>query len=608
MKLPSVNKLYKEASVTIKRFPFVLLSSVLGAVIIIYAIGVDQRGLKNVEYLYHAVMVCWLGISLLLSAALFAEKNKWSKPKSYLLSTALISVLSVYYLSLPAKLSETDIIRYALFIIGMHLLVSFIPFIARRQLTGFWVYNEILFIRFLTSGLYSGVLFAGLAIAIVSFDKLFSAGIDPIIYPKLFCFIAGLFNTWFFLSGIPPNKIAQEQDKVQDKVQDELSAVRVYPKGLKVFTQFVLLPLVTVYLFILYLYTGKIILEWSWPLGWVSYLVLGFSVTGIFSILLIYPVRNEEGSRWINKFSKWFYLALFPLIVLLFLAIMRRISEYGITENRYFVFILALWLAGIALYFTISRIKNIKVIPVSLCIIAFLSSFGPWGAFSISTNSQVKRLETYLTQNEILQNGKIVKASNPPPVEIQGEISSILTYLQEKSSLNVIRPWLSTDLDSLYAANDTLGKEGAIMNLMGLKYNTYYKNEKFFNYSGSIEPGLDVRGYDILHNFSSKNGNGDSTNLNIDSSVVRIKQPENRSELIFLFNGEEQFRIDILKAMNEKNIPLTSTSGKPAAIIEREGNRIKIKMIITSLHGERENGTEKLNYCESKILIKVKLF
>lgn len=168
----------------------------------------------------------------------------------------------------------------------------------------------------------------------------------------------------------------------------ELEQSHTYPKGLKVFTQFVLLPLVTLYLVILYLYFGKIVLQWEWPQGWVSVLVLCFSIAGVLSLLLIHPIRFEAGNAWMRTFFRWFYRALFPLIILLILTIWRRVSEYGITEPRYVVLALALWLFCTALYFLLSSQKNIKFIPVTLSLVALIMAFGPFNAFQVSAWSR----------------------------------------------------------------------------------------------------------------------------------------------------------------------------------------------------------------------------
>src|SRR5690606_5217766 len=125
-----------------------------------------------------------------------------------------------------------------LFIIGLglHLVSAYAPFFNRRVEHKFWQFNERLFIRILTAGLYTFVIYGGVAMALVAADKLFNLSLNANLYLYLWLFMIGIFNTWFFLAGVPANYEALESDKH-------------YPKGLKVFTQYVLLPLVAVYLF-----------------------------------------------------------------------------------------------------------------------------------------------------------------------------------------------------------------------------------------------------------------------------------------------------------------------------------------------------------------------
>ena len=128
--------------------------------------------------------------------------------------------------------------------------MSFSPYIKSKSLNGFWNYNKILFLRFCSSVLFSAVLYIGITLALLSITLLFDFDIDEDIYAKIWIIIAGLFNTWFFVSGIPEDI-------------EQLDNLQTYPKGLKIFTQYILLPLLFTYLLILYLYGGKIILLWE---------------------------------------------------------------------------------------------------------------------------------------------------------------------------------------------------------------------------------------------------------------------------------------------------------------------------------------------------------
>ncbi|MCX6164832.1 MAG: DUF4153 domain-containing protein [Ignavibacteriae bacterium] len=440
-----------------------------------------------------------------------------------------------------------------------------------------------------------------LSVAILSFDNLFEVHINSKIYGQLFFFILGVFNTWFFLSGLPNNF-------------DGLESQDFYPKGLKIFTQYVLLPLVFIYLLILYLYMGKIILHWQLPMGWVSYLVLGFSVTGIFSLLLIEPLRELEGINWIKKFSKWFYLILFPLIILLFIAILRRTGEYGITERRYFVFVLAVWLTVMAIYFSISKIKNIKIIPYSLCLIAFLTSFGPWGAFSLSERSQMRRLEEILTKNKILVYGKIVKAANPISDEERQDVSSVIQFLNERKSLNKIQPWFDQGIDTIKGGvvNSVYkSKEEKITELMGIEYTlfkrNYLQNDRYYSWNLKDFNSVNLKGYDylLIYRFNNYEKEKKEKQFQLDSNKVDVNFNSDSFEILIKNNGNQIGLIKLDKLIEDLK-KLKSEPVLKDLSIEGENDKIIYKIVFQNIYGEKENDKDKINTFHSDIFLKIK--
>ena len=604
MKIPSLKNLFESSKETFLRFPFVILTSVVGSGFMIYIIGSPFERQDSVRYLYNVVIACSLGISFLLALKFICERVKTSKAVTLVTQITGILLLAAYYFSLPEDIGYTDITRYFLFMIGMHLLVSFSPFANKNfslERKGFWQFNQNLFIRILITGVYSGVLYVGLSVAILSFDKLFNANINSKIYAQLFFFILGVFNTWFFLSGLPENL-------------DELENMDFYPKGLKIFTQYVLLPLVIIYLLILYLYMGKIIIQWQLPMGWVSYLVLGFSTTGIFSLLLIEPLREMEGINWIKKFSKWFYLILFPLIVLLFIAILRRTGEYGITEKRYFVFVLALWLAVMALYFSVSKIKNIKIIPYTLCFIAFITSFGPWGAISLSERSQMGRLEEILVKNKILVDGKIVKAVNPITDEESQDVSSVIQFLNERNSLKKIQPWFTENLDTIksrMADGVYKYKEAKITDLMGIQYSLYKRNflqdERYYNWNLKDFNSVNLKGYDyfLIYRYSSYEKEKSGKMFPMDSNRIYVEYNPETFEILIKNNDSGIGAVKMDKLLEDLKKLKTEPEQKNISV-EGETEKFRYKVIFQNISGEKENDKDKINNFLSDIFLKLK--
>src|SRR5690606_24507962 len=135
----------------------------------------------------------------------------------------------------------------------------------------------------------------------------------------------------------------------------KLNHVNTFPKGLKIFVQYILIPLAIIYLLILYAYSAKILVEWNLPNGWVSMLILWYAVFGILAILLAYPLRDDTDNPWVRLYSRFFFVGLLPLILLLFIAVGVRIGDYGVTELRYYVVLLGIWLMMMALYFIFSK-------------------------------------------------------------------------------------------------------------------------------------------------------------------------------------------------------------------------------------------------------------
>ena len=467
MRLPSISTLVSGAGAALRRFPFTIASGMAAAVGAVWLIEWTELQRPELTVSSNLFLVGMLGISLFIGIEVFAEHRRWPAGRRMLLALAGVAALGIYFFMLPANVFmayEHYLVTYALLMVAAHFAVAMAPYDGAASIQRFWDFNKSIFLRFLVAGLYSGVLFAGLSIALLALDKLLGVTIEGRMYGQLFAAIGLGFNTWFFVSTVPPVPAPDDQP---------------YPRPLKTFSQFTLMPLVSIYVLILYAYMVKIIAGWEWPEGWVANLVLGFSVTGILALLFVYPIREKEENRWIRTIWRWYFPALFPLTILLMLAIWRRVSEYGITPNRYIVIGMALWLFGLVVYFTLRRSSNIAIIPLTFLALTLAASFGPWGALSVSERSQRARLEELLVRHNILQNGSIVRAQGRIASDDAAEISSVVQYLCTMHGPEALRPWFGDRLDSLVADSSgdqrlTKGEIVApkIVGAMGVPYST----------------------------------------------------------------------------------------------------------------------------------------
>ena len=411
----------------IQRFPLVVASSLLGTLLVWGLIGGDLS--DSQEYTYSTIaQTAFLGVAWFFSTALFAERFENRLIKSSILGLSIVAILGVHFdLHFRfQKLADGELnIRFLGYFLLFHLLVAFLPIKQFKNPLEFWNFNKTLFIRVFITALYSGVLFLGLAGAILAMDQLFDLQVEPENYGRLWVTLAGIGSTLIFLSGIP-----------EKEANDEV----MYPKGLKVFAQYILLPLVLIYLFILYIYGGQILLEWQLPKGWVSNLIMAFAVVGMLTLLLLYPFGQESENKWINTFTRGYYVVLLPLLVLLFIAIRIRILDYGFTELRYALLWLAIWLLAMAIWMFVTNNKKIIWIPVSLFLVITLIVFAPFAnAWSVSKNSQLHRLHQGLIDQKIW-NGKLIKPNAPLSDSLSNEFYEITEYLMINHGVTGLEP------------------------------------------------------------------------------------------------------------------------------------------------------------------------
>lgn len=607
LSIPSINQIVEAITSVLKRFPLVVLVSIVGTISAIWLTDLSFASQEEYPRLLAVCFVSGLGISFLLAIATFLEQNEWSTAGKSMINAIGIALLITYYFILSDHFVDgpNEIwYQFFLFALGSHLFVAFAPFTSSGKLDQFWEYNKSLFLRILISVLYSGVLFVGLSIALLAIDNLLGLNVEGETYLKLFLFLGGIFNTWFFLAGVP------QKEDIQSKAI-------IFPTGLRVFVQYVLIPLVTVYIFILYLYLGKIIIQWELPNGWVSNLVLSFSIAGLLSLLLLYPIRKSKEFKWVSFYSKYYYIVLIPLIGLLMFSIWVRISEYGVTINRYFVATLGVWLTGIVIYFIFSNVKSIKVIPISLCIITLAVSVGPIGAFAVSERSQLGRFEQILTKNTMLSDSGIIQQPmNEISFEDRKELSSLVDYVVDNHSIKEFGKYFERPIDEIIKDSTTYKDSEKIVNALGINYVEYWENEEtvsqFFRIASSGEFLVDIKDYDYASNeilfireknsFSIESEEGITTiQFGFNELSIKIDQSISGDTLeIPIFNFVNSLHNKYPNwTYNDSFIPVSEM------IIERENSAIKALIIITDISGENRDELV-LNKLSATFYIKIK--
>ncbi len=589
MRLPSIGFVVQSARASAGRFPYVLAASLVAAYAAMSLVNSHGESADKVRLLLPAV----LGLSLLFALTLLAERRVNAPLARAAVPMLGVLVLVAVWAAWPGWSTPVQALRYAQLAVAFHLLVAFLPYAGYAEANGFWHYNKGLLLRFVTAALYSAVLYAGLALALVAVDKLFGIHIPGETYPRLWIVIAFVFNTWFFVSGVP-------------RGLEQLESWNEYPTELRMFSQYILVPIVAIYLTILTLYLGKVLITRQWPSGWIGYLVSSVASVGTLSWLLVYPLEAQPEYAWVKRFTRGFYLVLLPSIVMLWFAIGKRVAQYGITEPRYFLIVLSVWLAGIAVYYSVSRSRSIKLIPASLAGVALITFAGPWGAYSVSRASQTGRLEGVLVRDAMLANGKLVAPTRDVPFEDRRELSAGFRYLLATHGRPSIARWLTDSQQHLLAKS---GKgEAAAQTLLAALHVGYVfdfemnRGADFGYYAQTPSEALPIAGYDYA----------------LQVSLWKLKDSVRVADSTFVKLGPDSLSVRLVRdGVPLLDIPLAAVAEPAAAGPGRAGPRPVLRiaaggpgagetrglLFLTQLTGNREPSRIKLTAFEGELFV-----
>lgn len=334
-----------------------------------------------------------LGIPLFIIAQLYAEKYKqYSKWLGYILVTVFMTVKFIFY---HHSANDWNILIYIAEMLSANFIICYIYHIDNRDSMNFYKYNVRMLEEFIIGAFYAACLLLGINGAILAINELFDLHIKYNIYLDIFFIVLFVFHPIYVSSKIP---IADEWNSL-----DSDNSKLIY-----IVLKYILIPFTIIYFLIIYAYGLKLLITWSLPKGWIGKLCIGFSAIGIITYVINYYYYKTRATLIHYTFSHKFFAIIIPIVGLLLFSILYRINQYGITEERYFVLLIGLWLLGITTYYLLSKEADLRLIPMSLSIFCLTGIIGPWNAKNLSLYSQNNRLEKIIADDQLLDtNGKI---------------------------------------------------------------------------------------------------------------------------------------------------------------------------------------------------------
>ncbi|MBC7766128.1 MAG: DUF4153 domain-containing protein [Hyphomonadaceae bacterium] len=569
------------------RFPLPVLFCIVIAAIFITRIAMPYDFFKDIdEKLSRISMVLGLGVIFTLSIQLLMERFSFHAMMKSVIYVIEVLCVYLYFRFLMPNFDMIHVIRFGLIAFAFALMFYFMAYWFKRE--NLEIYVTKLISKKIVTVLYAVVLGLGLSLTLFTIKSLLYSGLDNKWYAYSWIAVWLIFAPIYFLSGIP-------------KMDEEMVA-EDYSKVLKVLLLYILMPLMTIYSIVLYLYFGKIIASHELPIRLVAYLVVSYTAIGAIVIFLITPLRDL---KWVRVFTNTYTKIIFPLLAMMFVSICSRILTLGFTENRYFILVIGIWATLAMFYLNFNKGKYNIVLPFSLAVVALLTICGPWNAFNVSKASQNQHLYQMLSKYNMIENGVVVNKQASIDEQDKLEISGVIDYFDRTHKGNGLK-YLPANF-----------KKSQMKEVFGFEFKNGYYDEngdrnRHFNYNNEMmseNQTVQVTGYDYLLKVSLYQSDNNPNKTLFTDNQFAVKRENN--VVILLQNQQELIRYDYSNDIKKLTDLYGSDSHKIPEnlfVFNAENDKVKVKIILKDMSGllATEQEGVVVEYLNASVLLKIK--
>lgn len=579
-----ITETLNKAKIAFKRYPLVMALIILSALCFIVVIAKNQLFMGGIKgefssairfaYFFMLAAVMAMFVSLFFEGLSQSAKTQENINRNKLIKISVIILSTIFLLGIGKAVlfSDPTLFEFENKYIYFGLLLGFTSgcFFAAKLFyhSDFIAYLIKIFTSAFISVSYSVIMLMGLFSIYFAINKLLGIEISDKIYSSTFVILMMPFNVGIFLSNYPRASASFDNYKLS--------------KPIKALIIYILIPIFIVYITILYLYFGKVIITAEIPQGMIVELVIWFS---IFEVMLMFVLGKIEDSKVVEGFKKYFPVIILPIMGMMFYAIIFRIREYGITENRFFVLAAGIFATLSNLYYVFYRKNSNITIPIILAATILISTLGPISAYRVSAESQNNRLAKILEKNNMLVRREVVPSSEISD-EDKSEIVQIVEYMTEKH-----RPW-----ESKYLPNDYKNTDENFEKLFGFSHKYSSSTEEDLSYFYEGNSSIDLTGYSRLMEFELYSDLEDSKTIgnykvssNNGIAIIEYKIGEKYNKLFSFDMKDVLNKLRVLKGSNE-TIVLEDLS------IKGNSKGIVYKVVFTQLNESGVKEGESIQY------------
>ena len=397
--LDAFKKYPSQISSAFRRFPVATGFAFFTFFALVAGTEITTRFGEEFKDLFWKILL-WLGVFpiaamlISLTTSLVQESLKKHRKDAQLIAGAIwliISDILIFNLSDDkyARIFGTEFTFYSIFfiyvIVTLGLFIA--PFWKQKDENAFWIFTFKNIKALIVGAVVASILLGSVEALVFAFGQLFDHEFNEKVFLYIFYFCAGFVFPVLYFAGIPSIEECHSETPALNKFAT--STIR-----------FLFFPVLSLAILLFYAYIVKFIVQWDMPKGLVSYFVTGFMIYMLALVTIMYPTRLGTEHTFEKKLLKIFPTACIPLVVMMSVGLIRRISEYGISELRIYAVIVNIFFYAIIAILLIDKIKcKSRYIAVIFCALLFVFTVTPLRASNISHYVWIESIKNTLVEN-----------------------------------------------------------------------------------------------------------------------------------------------------------------------------------------------------------------
>lgn len=488
----TIDKGFKGAVKSFYRFPAAIASAITISIVAIVRIAIGYEVQMKYDFLFNSIQMAFLLGAVFSMAVVVFEEIKVDKKKSMFMIAnlsgillAIITFLLLYFLG--GRIAEDKIVylsSIAMARVNVAVFISAVGFVyAISKAKAIDSFSDSFFIThraFIISAIYGLVVMIGVSGVLGAFQALVYRNMDSDIYQYLGV-VVGFLTYTIFLGYFPSFR---ERENI-----DNIEAIKEQPKFIFVLLGYIIIPIMMALTVVLLIWTVRVMLKGvDVSFNRLSSIASSYVIIGIWLHIMV----AKHQSKLAEFYKKAYPFAGILILIFEAWALYVQLSKFGLKTAEYsflMIWIFAVISVLLLIFLKEESYRKIAIVAVAISTIWVLPFVG---YEDITFNSQVKRLETLLIEQELLVNDSIVAGDEEIEYIKRGEITDAVDFISNSEKTNT-PPWFNNKLYENDFFKDAFGFEKT--------YGLYSDPEEYMYSSYRLETGvIDISDYNLSLN------------------------------------------------------------------------------------------------------------